>query len=262
MEGVQFLLVSSIVGPWFTAIKSMLMIQALYTPQSCSPFSSGYFPKLGWWDGRGLLKPFRCAYWAESREIVGESRAQKGKLLNYFELIVIYSDRWCWVGTLGTWCSSSSGWWSVQIPCTECENRSISVCNPCSVWLTTAASSENSMSLMVTCLTLVFAFRRERLNSLPSVLDTLRCCSKAMLQKKGEKYSKQSRSKHGALFDSAFGCFLFMLEWKDSIRLCRIDGHPIFRRNLKRPLRLTRSKTFVRSINAMNSGICCSWHLS
>lgn len=44
---------------------------------------------------------------------------------------------------------------------------------------------------------------------------------------------------------------IFILIWKDQMRLCSFGGYPMLGRILNRPPQLTKSKAFVRSINAM-----------
>ena len=48
----------------------------------------------------------------------------------------------------------------------------------------------------------------------------------------------------------------FMLVFKGYIMLGTLGGQPIFGRTLNRPSSLTKSNALVRSMKAMNSGIC------
>ena len=149
----------------------------------------------------------------------------------------------------------------------------------CWMWVTTAASSANSMSLLITLRTFVLALslRPARLKSLPS--DRVRryipyvVVSKACFSTRPKKISKSVgartqpcltplRISNGSE-ELPLNCTVpFVSNWTDSIMLCSLGGQPIFWRTLKRPSLLTRSNALVRTAKATYKGICCSLHFS
>ena len=159
------------------------------------------------------------------------------------------------------------------------EIRSISVCSSCWVWLVTAASSANSMSLMRASRTFVLALRQPRLKSLPT--DLIRrpipsdAVPKACLKKGAKKiwrFQRVGARTHPSLTplrmsrgleELPLNCTVpFMFVWKDSMMLCDFGGQSIFGKIWKRPSLLTRSNAFVGSMKAIYRGICCFLHFS
>ena len=130
---------------------------------------------------------------------------------------------------------------------------------------------------MVVLRTLVFALSLAMFYSLPSDLVCMYTSSvevpKACLRRREKKATIQYEGNMSEPFNIKNGvkqgCVLaptlygiYMSLWKDLIILCRFRGHPIFRRMLKSPSRLTRSNALVRSMKAMKRGFCCSLHFS
>ena len=143
------------------------------------------------------------------------------------------------------------------------------------MWVVTAASSANSVSLMRASRTFVLTLRRPRLKSLSSDLVRRQIISnavpKACLKSKAKKIPKSVGAKthpcltpllmSKGLEELPLNCTVpFMFVWKDSIMFCNFGGKPIIGRIWKRPSLPTRLKAFVRSLKAMHRGICCSLH--
>ena len=129
-----------------------------------------------------------------------------------------------------------------------CEKQSINDWSSSWVWVTIAASSANSMSLMRTLRTFVLALRRARLKSMPS--DRVRrqipsvVVSNACFSNMPKKIPKSvgartqpcltpPRISNGSE-ELPLNCTVpFGSVWKDSIMLCSLGGQPIFWENLK-----------------------------
>ena len=130
------------------------------------------------------------------------------------------------------------------------EKRSINDWSSSWVWVATAASSANNMSLMRTLRTFVQALRRARLNSLPServrryipsvVVSKVVCFSSRPKKiPKGVGARRQPcltplRISNGSEELPLNGTVLFVLVWKDSITICSLGGQPIFGSTSKR----------------------------
>ena len=157
------------------------------------------------------------------------------------------------------------------------EKRSISACSSCWVWIVTAASSANSMSLMRASRTFVLVLRRPRLKSLPSDLIRRQIPSDAVpkecLKNRSKKITKSVEARthpcltplrmSKGLKERPLNCTApFVFVWKDLVMLCNFCGQPIFGRIWKRTSLLTRSNTYMRSMKAIYRGICCSLHFS
>ena len=158
-----------------------------------------------------------------------------------------------------------------------CEKQSINDRSSSWVWVATAASSANSMSLMRSLRNFVLALRRARLKSMsservrkwiPSVV-----VSKTCFSNRPKKVPKSIGARTQPCLTPLrisnvseklpLNCTVpFVSVWKDSIMLCSLGGQPIFGRTLKRPSLLTRSNALVGSMKAMYKGICCSLHFS
>ena len=137
-----------------------------------------------------------------------------------------------------------------------CEKQSTNDWSSSWVWATTAASSANSMSLMMTLRTFTLALRRARLNSLssdrvrryiPTVVVSNACFS-SMPKKIPKSVGARTqpcltplRISNGSEELSLDGTVPFVSVWKDSIMLCSLVGQPIIGRTLKRPSLLTSS---------------------
>ena len=119
------------------------------------------------------------------------------------------------------------------------EKRSIRACSSCWVWVVTAASSANSMSLMKASRTYALALRWPRLKSLPSDLVRRQIPSdavpKACLKSTAKKIPKSVGARmhpcltplrmSKGLEELPLNCTVpFMFVWKDSIMLCNFGG--------------------------------------
>ena len=169
MEGVQTPFLPGIRGPRLAAVYQCadgtgvvhchlgLHCQLGVGPHSCCEARKGC----------GCLPDFLVDFHVQ-REVVHYGGAEVWALMDGFELIIIVMAD------------------GVSVPCPRTlvffrlmvspksrqawEKWSISVCSSCWVWVATAGSSANSMSLMWASRILVMALRRARLKSVPSDL--------------------------------------------------------------------------------------------
>ena len=129
----------------------------------------------------------------------------------------------------------------------------------------TAASSANSMSLIIVFL-LLFFLSDERgwtvfRHFVYACIYLLPLCQKPVWGATKRKLIPLRVLKCLDTFPSC--CTVpHILLWNDSMRLFSFSGHPILVRILNKPSLLTRSKAFVRSMNELCNGILFSLHFS